>query len=641
MESYMVSWPTKVGRKQRVVFACLPCHSRKIKCDRHRPCGRCVSAGRASECHYRTQQRSPSSAQTTSAKFSSHALFLRDTPRVGTATSWVRLIWEFEEARPYLFGTDPEYKDMFDKIKRLRGFFPPVIGRGFTFGVVTPALMSKSHMTSKLPEPRIAETLLRSYMETFEPLFPLWHEPSYADEMTRFWTDPQDADWVVLAQVFLMMSLGCHATSQEELKAFGIDADATAKAYFDVAAIAFSISQQTAQYNHAGLRTLCMSILARMMNLTSPNDEEDCSINVGLAVRIAQTLKLHRHPSIFVGMPEAEMITRIKIWTTLVLLDVLSSIRSSLPPVIHSGDYDACVNLGRDIEAGTPAVVGNSDESAFEHILAEFLPIASHVIRMANSVDQELDSSNAEKLDRELRGILSKATDLRGSSQANSNTERQRRLQSETLQIIIRRIMLTLHEPFGRSLNAAVNFKSSYIGLLECSLALAVSQGTLYDEQHSMRWALSLFKEDFKIALVYIALGIRGKCFDDSASEAFGSSPRSIAWTTLRRAVEITEEQAGDSLKHFFIYLGVCYLVAVTECLESEVSMRDRMVETGESVIVSMERIKGRRLKDISDASDLPETLCGDKPGGMLEWNQLYTGTDQMDVMEFCYSIFS
>ncbi|KAG5810779.1 hypothetical protein H9Q74_001420 [Fusarium xylarioides] len=537
---------------------------------------------------------------------------------------------------------------MFDKIKRLRGVFPTVSGRGFPFGAPAPAILSQAHLTSQLPEPRIAEILLNSYMETFDALFPLWHEPSYAEEMAKFWANPQDADWAFLAQVFLMMALGCHSTPREDLIAIGIDADATAKTYFDFAAIAFGISQSTSPYNNAGLRTLCMSILARMMDLINFNDEEDCSINVGLSVRIAQTMKMHRHPSLFVGMPEAEMITRLKIWTTLVLLDLLASIRSSLPPVVHSGDYDASVNFGRTIKTGTPSSVdtdgctprNDSDESSFEHILADFLPTASHIVRMANSVNQELDYLNAEKLDRELRKALSKAVDLRGSSQDRPTT-RKHCLQSEMLQILIRRVMLTLHEPFGRSSNAAVNFKSSYIGLLECSLALAVSQGTLYDEHHSMRWALNLFKEDFKIALVYIALGIRGQSFDDKASEAFGSTPKSIAWAALRRAVEVTEAQAGDSLKHFFIYLGICYLVSVLECLESETSMRDRMVETGENVISSIERIKGRKLEDISTAPDPSAPVNGNNSGSGIEWHQWCTSIYEMEEMEFGDPIFS
>lgn len=42
-----------VRRRNRRVFVCLPCHGRKLRCDRRKPaCGRCVAAGLGDSCTY-------------------------------------------------------------------------------------------------------------------------------------------------------------------------------------------------------------------------------------------------------------------------------------------------------------------------------------------------------------------------------------------------------------------------------------------------------------------------------------------------------------------------------------------------------------------------------------------------------------
>ncbi|KAG7438356.1 hypothetical protein NW761_012931 [Fusarium oxysporum] len=504
---------------------------------------------------------------------------------------------------------------------------------------------SRTKLVSQLPDRCVAETFLGSYMEAFETVFPLWHESSYVDEMAQFWANPESADWTFFAQVYIMLALGCYATPKAKLQALGLDGHALSKLYLDHASVAFSGSQLTASFNYAGLRTLCMSMLARLMDLIASNDQRDCAITVGLTVRAAQTMNLHRHPRLFGGMPGAEMSTRIKIWTTLVLLDLLASVRSSLPPVIHSGDYDSSVRLGREADNDTlsPAPTGHdSDETPFDHILADFLPTASHIVRMANSVNQELDYTNVEKLDRQLRETLGKVSNLHDSTA----TPRKHHLRSEMFQIIIRRVMLILHEPFGRRPNAAVNFRCSYMRLLECSLALAVSQGALHSQNNpadGMKWALNMFKEDFETALVCIALGIRGNKFDSEALTVNGTTPRDIAWSTLRRAVEITQEQAGDSIKHHLIFLGVYVLVAALECLECNGPIRERIFEAGEKFVSTMEKTKGQRLNDtptapVSDSPSAPGSEICSNTGPEL--NQGDTSAYYIDMGDLNTSVF-
>lgn len=42
----------RAQRRNRRVFVCIPCHRRKLKCDKGQPCSRCVQCGAADECVY-------------------------------------------------------------------------------------------------------------------------------------------------------------------------------------------------------------------------------------------------------------------------------------------------------------------------------------------------------------------------------------------------------------------------------------------------------------------------------------------------------------------------------------------------------------------------------------------------------------
>jgi hypothetical protein len=50
----------RTQRRNRRVFVCIPCHRRKLKCDKAQPCSRCVASGAPGECVY---QQAPGQRQ--------------------------------------------------------------------------------------------------------------------------------------------------------------------------------------------------------------------------------------------------------------------------------------------------------------------------------------------------------------------------------------------------------------------------------------------------------------------------------------------------------------------------------------------------------------------------------------------------
>ncbi len=50
----------RAQKRNRRVFVCIPCHKRKLRCDKGLPCSRCVASGSSADCNY---QPFPSAAK--------------------------------------------------------------------------------------------------------------------------------------------------------------------------------------------------------------------------------------------------------------------------------------------------------------------------------------------------------------------------------------------------------------------------------------------------------------------------------------------------------------------------------------------------------------------------------------------------
>ena len=93
-----------------------------------------------------------------------------------------------------------------------------------------------------------------------------------------------------------------------------------------------------------------------MLQIIVAKEEEPltASLFVGLALRVAQTLGLHRDPALFNFEPW-EVEVRRRVWWHIVQGDVAVAIASGLPPLIHDGFWDVkLVSEIKDVMLGTP-----------------------------------------------------------------------------------------------------------------------------------------------------------------------------------------------------------------------------------------------------------------------------------------------
>ena len=105
----------KPQKRNRRVYVCIPCHRRKLKCDKGQPCSRCIQADAADECIY---QKFPFNKKDSSAEPGETSQSTNPSPRVGTPTPS-----EGEGRAPRLHGAT-HWNTIASEVPWLRAFYP-------------------------------------------------------------------------------------------------------------------------------------------------------------------------------------------------------------------------------------------------------------------------------------------------------------------------------------------------------------------------------------------------------------------------------------------------------------------------------------------------------------------------------------
>ncbi|EPE07183.1 zinc c6 transcription factor [Ophiostoma piceae UAMH 11346] len=389
----------RAQRRNRRVFVCIPCHRKKLKCDKLSPCSRCLAAGIPNECSYQPPPTTSNTAKRTrkvsrndmkrdlspGASFgspcSSSSLdpcSFRSTPASKTtngtslgsseddewgvsqplikplngATHWARIACGFGEAVPYLFGTECHWQQRYREVKNLECLFTNLNGStNFPF---SNSSVSKCQILRSFPPNHIIDTLVANYMDTFGTTHYLFHASQLSYDVQTAVSD----EW--LAQFCMVLALGAEAAPRYLFSSLGQSAAEWAGIFLSAAQASFSRSSYMAAPSLSTVRTLCMMVIAKLVEIPASGGST-CGSGahsplvslMSFTVQTAKTLQLHRsasaalHRTTMVGDSpmeeqnsslEAEM--RRRIWVTVRLLDLETSLRSGTTTHSEAGDAE-------------------------------------------------------------------------------------------------------------------------------------------------------------------------------------------------------------------------------------------------------------------------------------------------------------
>ena len=193
-----------------------------------------------------------------------------------------------------------------------------------------------------LPGRNLCDFLFEAFVWNFHPVVPLVHIPTFTQEYEKFWESqslrslraPHSIP-LVLAALFA----GCVVCSRDNLEMYLEDESPE-----DLATSLHSITCKALDMSHFPRVPTIESLSAYMIvQGTWMRDEEPLtSLSfVGITVRVAQLLGLHRDPSSFDTpiLPIAAEIRR-RVWWHVFHVDVIVASAAGLPPLIDRGSFD-------------------------------------------------------------------------------------------------------------------------------------------------------------------------------------------------------------------------------------------------------------------------------------------------------------
>ncbi|EXJ87269.1 hypothetical protein A1O3_04228 [Capronia epimyces CBS 606.96] len=495
---------------------------------------------------------------------------------------WKADLVQFHELTPFVFGKEPGFDRTSQELRALKQFYPIRVNRNYPFRSRSTIPWTKERIRSLLPPRATADRYIDRYLGTFEKTHVMLHIQTFREETKLFWQTPGALQYEWLSQFLMMLALGCPRRER-------LGHPRLVESFLDGAEAYLMQSQFLAKPNLTCIRAMAMMAIAKQIDMVAFDDANAVWSFLGLIIRLAMSLGLHRDPQWFHSMSPQEAEMRKRIWTTLVFMDSHNSLETGLPLILHPEDYDTLApvklcdqDLAEDV--GLDAACHNPDDAddlVFQTILSRSFPDVLRIMRLVHRPLSNTTRRVVLDAEAKIRALRQTAADMYRTYATceKSGDLAWRKLQGVMLEIYFCRVLLALHQPYVMTPEAASRYPESCWSALESALAILVHQRRLYDEAAdpvSIEWFAELFKGDFFVAALFVAVGLRRKSFgtQQTSSGPDHLAEMDIAFQTLDACWSIWGSKVGLSVHHFKAHLFLGIVIAATKPSDAPLTLR-------------------------------------------------------------------
>ncbi|KAK0624577.1 hypothetical protein B0T17DRAFT_590466 [Bombardia bombarda] len=362
-------------RRSRIPLSCDPCRSRKLKCNREKPCQNCIARNDQEACRF---QASHNVAASHHGRDMDANIGIATRHRISHLEDLVKsLIEERQKARKvgntstpesldvgqsvtgtgktimegvhsvYLGGDDwntvlqeihelkrtwsQDHEDQQDQSDTFRSNLSHTVdGASLLFNQIKP--IERIEILSSLPsKPEIDRLIAQFFARHAFPIAvpPILHEPTFMREYDQHWRDPSRSSFIWLGLLFSVLGitmLACHQYGEPP----------------EYEGIAESLSQlyrmRTAQCLQSGDIAKCLPYTVETLrfNATAELSRRDDNrrglwIMAGVVVRAAINMGYHRDPSQSPGISPLQAEYRRRVWLSVTSLDDTASFVAGFP----------------------------------------------------------------------------------------------------------------------------------------------------------------------------------------------------------------------------------------------------------------------------------------------------------------------
>ncbi|KAI9669011.1 MAG: hypothetical protein M1831_000603 [Alyxoria varia] len=458
---------------------------------------------------------------------------------------WFAILSDIAEVKSFFNEHKKQYDDQMKKIRAQKAQ-ESNIGTSMLFK--STSTVDRAEILANFPPRQIANQLIARYFDTENPAAHIVHRPTFRRQYEHHWTHPDQSSFAWLAMSFAMMSLAFqsyHRAGDEPTLWQGQSWDQSLK-YLEWT----SQCIVTADFTQPVLfmvEALCLYLQAE--HARSRDAETGVWILIGIIVRLAMRIGLHRDPKPFASLSPFQSEMRRRVWNFVRSSDILMSTQVQMPSLIKAADCDTefPTNINDDdFDEDTQSMPPSRPLS--ENTPISFMIINSDLTFMLGSILESVSSiqapsfETAMKLDNDLREVR---THIPPHLQMKSREEQAFDspsiiMQRHTLDLLYHKGQVMLHRKFLTKARENSKFDYSRRTCIDSCMEMLNHQFTLHTECqpggviHKLPWSVTstLAHGDFLLAAMMVCLDMYFTAEAESKGEATDEGNQ---WTTERR----------------------------------------------------------------------------------------------------------
>ncbi|KAM5358636.1 hypothetical protein ACJZ2D_015120 [Fusarium nematophilum] len=567
-------------KRDRAVLSCARCRRHKVRCDRKVPCSRCIKSKRESQCiynyHEAPQIQSQSTEHITNGTLGPPPTRFVDTSwesNLRNGTHWRKVVDELKSQVPPCQQLGSGFNVLSEPfcIRHVSVNFPFSNGRSSDETV--------QRILGQLPPRPVQEEFISLYIETIEKSFHVLDEAAWKQELQDFWKDISNSsdDW--LAQLLMILSLGCQAYNfaSEDSPYLNLPFR-----FMDAAHTMLARTPYMVKCSLANIRTLCLIVISKQVYVLSCHDSDTCWPLTGLIKRLSIRAGLHAPQ----GEPNEVWAVR-RIWALVIYLDMRQALVSGMPVLMRQDDI-ACFSCDIGSSSSTPssyfydnAISLSESDGPLPTALEKTFEVSGVVLlsalEFATASGHTASYDEVVKLDVEIRSRLGQSgmglvTENLGTDECPESID----WEASTIHLFFRLILMALHSPFAMQPNAPTDYPVSYVSSLESALAILSHQRSLHSCGRQSTWFANLFRHEFFTAAMVVCSQLlrEGHQLDLPPPQVCEGQAQEIILDALESCRDIWERERDASTCNANAFALLNYLVSVLQAIREETHHR-------------------------------------------------------------------
>ncbi|GIJ91916.1 hypothetical protein Asppvi_010891 [Aspergillus pseudoviridinutans] len=554
---------------RREVRACERCRTLKVGCDKAKPaCRRCVKAG--VRCVVRHIESNGIDRASTNGDTSIRAEALDDSLRNRDEVRLTRcLLLPSTHAARIFCGQLERYRSLccmerpvpdwhsLDKLSQ--GDLPWGLKK----------VESRSALLERMPTRVVGEKLISMYIDVVEKTHHFLDLPGFQQQLLHFWDHPTEAEDSWLALLFVIFFLGQEAHRTVACGSTDLLLGVSRTEFLEASQGFLHRTSFVAHPNLDIIRTLCLMVIAKQMVQMSCSAMDTSWCLTGLILRIAMNMGLHSARVDDPRLEKGEQQTLSILWTSIMYLNLRQAVLTGMPILLQPRDYTCAPSPNINGCSNQALALSNREETETFHVLFErAVPIASGLMDLSH------DPARAETYEAimhytvETRRLLLHASEALRISHPTTSEARK----AIMLDILFRRLLLSVHRPFAHDERAPLRYPLSYWTSLDCALAILVHQRDLWgappDDSLVSRSFARLFWPDFLVAALTLSLYLlrADSPLDPPPSSRYGGMPaRATLQDALRSCRDIWQLEEDRNICHSHAFILIDRVVSALE----------------------------------------------------------------------------